>query len=422
MNYIKRLRPKKNTGSLIRQINMLANKLYNKLPRRLNSIAIPLIDLYACFRPFPHLSLKLSILTGKERISNSSVSLLYAANDSDAFKMSNRNYLLNLIFADSYDERYVGQTWLWKIHKINPTIWQNCSFMIVHLSKSHLKFLQLSNCFYIPNWLIGETEIPKDPNSIKNLSLKSDFRRIRKHSLKFEVTKDLKLFDEFYRHMYLPYITAAHGSSAYVMSYDYLIKEFKKCELLLIKKQEKHIAGILIAYEDLPRLWSLGVRDSNPEYLKAGAVGGLFYYSLLYLKSKGYKTVNFGWSRAFILDGVLQYKRKWAQSIVDSTSYGYALKVISYTTPVKAFLQSNPFIFECHDGLQGAVYVNSDEMLSSDDFKAFHKKYFYDGLSKLNIYYFHDGDTISQIRIPQELSKRITLHSAQDNASNTKLF
>jgi hypothetical protein len=212
--------------------------------------------------------------------------------------------------------------------------------------------------------------------------------------------------------MYVPHITKAHGSGAYIVSYDYMRVEFQKCELLLVKKQEKRIAGILIAYEEVPRLWSLGVRDSNPEYIKDGAVGALFYYSLLYLSGKDCTAINFGLSRAFLRDGVLQYKRKWSQRIVSASSYGYALKVLTYTDPVKAFLQENPFIFKSHEDLQGAVFVNGDKALSSEEIQKIDKKYFHDGLSKLYINCFHNVKAIEQDSVPPELSDRIVLRSA----------
>lgn len=404
---------KESTEDGIGQLRVMVRKLYDKVPLRFRWIASPLTY---CDRLLFDLRPKLWILSGNERISNMPVSILYAVNDLNADRIRNKNYMLGLIFGDSFHENYIGQTWLWKISKIAEDQGQNCSFVIVQVHESHRKLLRSSKWFYIPNWVSGKVEIPNDPSVTKDSSLKSDLRRIRKHSLHYEVTRNQKRFDDFYYNMYIPHITKVHGISANIMSYDYMRAEFQKCELLLVKKQEKRIAGILIAYEEVPRLWSLGVRDSNPEYIRDGAVGALFYYSLLYLKEIGYTTITFGMSRAFLRDGVLRYKKKWSQKIVGKTSYGYALKVLTYTDPAKAFLQENPFIFDNHEDLQGAVFVNADKSLSSEKLQKIDEKYFHDGLTKLYIYCFQDVEGIEKDSIPLELSDRIVLRTAGDMA------
>jgi hypothetical protein len=361
--------------------------------------------------------LKVWILTGDERNSQMPFSILYATNDRNPDSIRNMNYLLSLTFDDSFQKHYLGGAWLWKISRVKAKRKKDCALVVVQVRKSHRKLMRSNDWFFIPYWVIGEVDIPRDPTVTRDSSLKSDFRRIRKHSLKFEVTKDPKRFDDFYHNMYVPQINKAHGRSAYIMSYEYMRSEFQNCELLLVTKQEKYIAGILIAYEKSgPRLWSLGVRDSNPEYIKAGAIGALFYFSMGYLRNKGFKKGNFGLSRAFLRDGVLQYKRKWSQRIVNTTSYVFALKVLSFTSGTKAFLQKNPFIFENGGILNGAIFVDGDKKLTLKDFKKINKQHFHDGLSKLFIYSLQQGDKVEQNKIPPELSDRIVLRSTKDMA------
>lgn len=353
-------------------------------------------------------------MKGDETTSQSPFSIMYAANDD-----ANRNYLLGLIFGASFREHSLGRAWLWQISKLGVERGRDCSLLIVQTRASHHKLLRSKNWFKIPYWVFGEVDIPSDPKVTKDSSLKSDFRRIRKNSLQFEITQDAQHFDDFYHNMYVPYIMRAHGSSAYINSYEYMSAEFKKCELLLVKKQQKRIAGLLIAYEkEEPRLWSLGVRDANQEYLKDGAVGALFYFSMCYLNEKGFTKVNFGQSRAFLNDGVFQYKKKWSQRIVGTSLEWFAFKVLSYTAPVKAFLQENPFIFENKGVLNGALFVDGEKPLSLKDFKNIDKKYFHSGLDKIILYSLTHDDAVNQENVPQnvppELSKRIVLRSLKD--------
>jgi len=408
MSDFKSINSKEDTKDSVSQLIVVARKLYDKVPLRLRWIAFPLVY---CYRIFWQHRLNLWLVTGDERVSRRPFSILYSAN------ISNLKYLLGLTFGDSFKERYLGRAWLWNIPKMIAEIGQDCSLMIVQVRKSHFKLLRSSNWFYIPNWVVGEADIPRDPTVTKNSSLKSDFRRIRKNSLQYEVTQNPQRFDDFYHDMYVPQITKAHGSSAFIISYEYMRAEFQNCDLLLVTKQEKHIAGILIAYEkSVPRLWSLGVRDSNPEYIKDGAVGALFYFSMAYLRDKGFKKVKFGRSRAFLRDGVLHYKRKWNQRIVGTSKNGFALKVISCSEAVKVFLHQNPFIFESRGSLHGAIFMDEEKALTPEDFEKIDKQHFHDGLSKLFIYSLQRGDPVKQDSIPPELSERIVLRSAKDMA------
>ncbi len=408
MSEFKRINSKEGIRKNRNRFIVVARKLYDKIPLRFRWIVSPLFYCYKLI--FFQFRLELWIATGDERNSRIPLSIVHNANDDKSL-----NYLLELAFGDSFQERCLGRIWLWKIPKVIAKIGQDCSLMIVQGHNPHRKLLGSNNYFYIPNWLFGEVDIPSDPTVTKDSSLKSDLRRIRKNSLQFEVTQDEQHFDDFYHNMYVPYIERAHSKSAYINSYDYMRAEFQNCELLVVTKEEKRIAGLLITYEKAePRLWSLGIRDANPEYLKVGAVGALFYFSMCYLNEKGFEKVNFGQSRAFLNDGVFQYKKKWSQRIVGTSRDGFALKVLSYTDAAKTFLKENPFIFESDGSLQGAIFVDVDKPLSSKDFKKIDKKYFHSGSAQIIMYRFPHDDAVNQESVPPELSKRIILRSLKD--------
>jgi hypothetical protein len=306
---------------------------------------------------------------------------------------------------------------MWNIPKVIEEKGQSCSLVVAQIHESLRNLLRPSKWFYIPLAVSGEVDIPIDPSVMKKHTVKTDLRKIRDHSLGFEVAQDPQQFNDFYHNMYVPYITKAHGASAFIVPYERMRAELKNCDLLLITKQEERIAGSLIVYEKTgPRFWLPGIRDANRDYLKAGARGALYHYSFLYLKEKGFTKVKPGRSKAFLLDGVLQYKRKWSQRIVGTSSYVYALKVLSYTDGAKAFLQQNPFIFENGGILNGAVFLDEEKALTPKNFKKIDKQFFHAGLSKLYIYCFHDNKQIKQASIPPELSERFVLRSAEDIA------
>lgn len=249
---------------------------------------------------------------------------------------------------------------------------------------------------------------------VKNKSLQSDLRRIRSNRLSFELKNELPQFDNFYYNMYLPYITKRHGNQAFVMKYESMKEKFRNCDLLLIKKEKEYIAGILLAYEkDVARLWSIGVKDGNSDYIKYGAIGALFYFSIHHLKGKGYKRVSFGLSRAFLNDGVLQYKKKWNLQMVDTDRLGFLFSPLSKTAAMKGFLLNNPFIYIKKPKINGAVFMESNQPLTKKDLQKIRDDYYLVGMNKLVIYKFGKHDSEIQEVVPSALSERMTICSAE---------
>lgn len=399
----------------INQLIGLAQKLYNRVPVRLRWIAAPLVYFYRFCQLLSYLRLKLWILTGDEKSSQLPLSILYAAKDSSTYQIISMNIMLGLLFGESYQKVYLGRAWIWNIQKVIAEKGQNCSFMIVQMHGSLRKHLRSSKWFYIPTWLRGEVDIPIVPEVKKKHTLRSDLRKFQNNSLRFEVTRDLKYFDDFYHNMYVPKITKVYGNKAYIVPYEDMRTTFQNCDLLLIKKQEERIAGLLIMYEKTgPRLWVLGIRDANREFVKDGAITALYHYSFIYLEEKGFTKVNLGVSKAFFRDGVLQYKRKWSQKIIGTTNNLYALKILSFTNGAKAFLQQNPFIFKNGGILNGAIFSDAKKPPSAKELKRIEKLNFSPGLSKLFIYHFQHGNPIKQDNVTPELFERIVSCSVED--------
>jgi hypothetical protein len=176
------------------------------------------------------------------------------------------------------------------------------------------------------------------------------------------------------------------------------------------------IAGAEIAYDKYgPRLAYNGVLDGNMEYRRDGALAATYYFAFQYLEGKGYNSVNLGGSKPFIRDGVLKYKTKLSQRIIGTEpNDGFMLKAVSDTAATRSFFCSDPFIFESHGQLNGAIFVDTEKLLCPEEFKRMDKDYFLPGLSKLFIYHFQANDMAKKNRIPPELSERQILISAED--------
>lgn len=392
----------------VNQIRDWAKTLYKKAPFPVRWIISPLIF---CRRSVRQLRVELCRVEGIERSSQMPLSILCGA------KGQNKSFLLGLAFAGSFREQILGRVWLWNISKAIHTVGKDCSLMLIEVRKSHRKWLRACNWFFVPCWVIGEIDIPFNREVLNGDSVKSDLRRIRKNGLEYEVTRDPRRFDDFYHNMYVPHISRAHGSEAYIVPYEEKKIQFQKCDLLLVKKDDKDIAGILLRHEPAgPRLWSLGIRDGNQEYLKAGAASALFHFSIQYLAIKGFSRVKIGLSRAFLRDGVLQYKRKLSQRITEGSADGFALKVLSYTPAARAFLRNNPFLFETDGALHSAIFVDPAQTLSQKELEEIHNAHCHPGISKLVIYRLQQGDAANPDTVPPELAEHIVLRSVEDIA------
>ena len=407
----------KTKNIIINQLIWLAREVYNITPYRIRR-NVSRFRYY--YQLFCQLRLNYWIATGHEINSGMPFSILCACNARyrthrgwDGIR--NINYLCELAFGTSFKEHFHGRTWLWKLPRLMKRIEADYSLVIVQVHKENRKFLKSQNWFFIPNWVFGEINLPLDEIVTKNSSVKSDLRRIRKHSLNYEVTRNNGRLKDFYYNMYVPYISKVHERNANIVTYDEIMAESQNLDLLLVGKNGKFIAGILIIYEEKePRLWVIGIRDGNLEYVKDGAVGALYHFSLRYLEDNGFEKVKSGYSRPFLSNGILQYKKKLSQKIIGVSLHHFALQVKTYSAEAKAFLQNNPFIFESQGSPHGAIFVEKTKELIPAYFEKIDKQYFHDGLSKLFIYSFDRDFQAKQDSIPPSFAERIVVTSAAD--------
>ena len=248
------------------------------------------------------------------------------------------------------------------------------------------------------------------PSSSKNSSLDSDIRRIRSNNLTCELSNEERDCHMFYHHMYVPYISKTHRNEAVLISYANMSSKFKKCDLLFIKKDGECIAGILLAYSKRgARLWALGIKDGNRDYVHNGAIGALFYYSIEYLRGRGHRNVNLGASRPFLNDGILQFKNKWTPKSFKAGNWGFLIETSSENPAARNFLLSNPFVFMDGTRFNGALFVNSSELSSPDNWERIHRKYYLSGMHKLIVYAFSDGVNTRLKDVPKRFSDEITV-------------
>lgn len=392
--------------ALIRDIG---KKIYHKIPTSLRWFFWPI---KLAFKLVNVSKLDLWILNGEEITSRQELSIAYAGTE------INRNYIIKLAYDSSFNEKYLGKVWLWKIFDVVREKSPDCSLMVIGVDKLLRRWFTKRTYFNVPFWVLSLADISGD-NSPLHMSegIKSDIRKITKNKLSFEIIQDSSRFDDFYYKMYRPYIVATHGNRATIHTYDFMKKEFTNGELLLIKKENQHIAGALLVYKKMQaRAMFLGIKDGNFDYVKEGAIAAIYYFQMCRFKEKGYKKVELGPSRPFLKDGVLCYKRKWGGRQISSNPEvdgAYYVKPLVNTPGLRAFLVNNPFIFIDKGKINAAVFVDCDRGFCQEALARIYKGHYFDGISKFYIYQFGENTDRTEKILPLQFSNKIRFCSAE---------
>jgi hypothetical protein len=390
----------------------IGKKIYHKIPASLRWFLLPVRLL---FRLIDISKLDLWILNGEEISSHQELSIIYAGTE------INRNYFAKLAYDNSFSETYLGKVWIWGIPNAVREKGHACSLLVIAVHKLLWRFFARRAYFSIPFWVSSSANIAFASSLLtKSKSVRNDIRKIRNGKLSLEVTRDHSQFDNFYYNMYRPYIDAAHGDRAIIVEYDYMKKEFKNSELLLIKKEGEYIAGTLLVYRkrrSYPAYFGVfGVKDGNFDYVQDGAIAAIFVFSIRLFREKGYEGLGLGLSRPFLKDGVLRYKKKWGGRQISCSPQvdgAYYVEPLTDTPGLKAFLINNPFIFIDKRKINGAIFVNSDHSVSQESLEKIYRHYYFNGMSKLFIYQFGENSYRTQKILPLQYSDRIRLCPAE---------
>ena len=78
------------------------------------------------------------------------------------------------------------------------------------------------------------------------------------------------------------------------------------------------------------------------------------------------------------------------------------MKMLSDTPACRAFFCNNPFIFEQHDQLYAAVFVDGNQSLASEEVERMEKEYLHPGLSRLFVHRFDQEHQLMPEKVHME--------------------
>jgi hypothetical protein len=282
-----------------------------------------------------------------------------------AGQLENKNYLTDLLFQQPVSESH-RKMWLWNVFRAAGDPKRGHAIAIIDTDVTLFRQLDGGRSFWLRNWVRTELDLTLTVERIKHSDgVKSDVRKVLQNGFRYDVSTEPQDYESFYWTMYWPYAKQGFGGKAIYMTYEQMLVGMTNPELLRIKLGDEVIAGMVLRYPENgpPHWWVLGVRDGDHSLVKQGALAAIYYFGVMHLLNKGYHRAELGGVRPFLVDGVLQYKRKWGAKLLggdDGDPRWFAVRLVDPTRALREFLKASPFICEDGQGIWGAVFADDN--------------------------------------------------------------
>jgi len=341
-----------------------------------------------------------------------------------------RKHIGSLMLGEGFTTESLPSDRIWhlpeKIRKNKP----ECALALFEISRFMEKHCRLENALIMPKWVEADLDISVPIEEVFPKRAARDIRRrIKKNDYRYEVTREKSLSDHFYYNMYLPYIQSLFDDAAYLPDYHWYAGKMKHSELLLVKREDMIVAGILLEYLKEGVLMNyVGYKDGNHKYVKEGALNALLYFTVVRLKEKHHRTLRLGLSKPFLNDGRLQYKTAKGAHIKEAIlsftpETKLALAFFRNTPELRDIMTNNPFIFypEKHT-LCGAIFTDADRSLSYPDIENLVSPFrHYQGLEKRRVYVFGNKNKCNNILLPEQYADKTEIFSAETLFSDFRI-
>lgn len=300
--------------------------------------------------------------------------------------------ITKIFYGEVIEPEPVEFIWIWQIRGRVDRFYQNADILLVSLSPIFCQGFLRKVSFEIPNVVELVTDFSgfSDDilNEIKNTTNKDDIRKVRKYGYEYEISTNLEDLKYFYENCHRPFVQERHGRSVYVNPWREFKRYFEEGELLLVKRDGHIVSGGLcqVKNKEYEILYN-GVYQADSQLLKEGALSAEYAFSIVEAKKKGCKGINFGISRPFLKDGILQYKKKWKTHLRKNPEINRAFKlwIRRFSPEAIFFLEDNPFIIREGGHFFGIVFFGEQNIYSEKEITAILKKYYIEGMKRLII-------------------------------------
>jgi hypothetical protein len=213
-------------------------------------------------------------------------------------------------------------------------------------------------------WTLDISPSIEDISAAFSRDLRScDLRRVARRGFTSKIARDADHLAMFYEDMYAPTVRAIPSDIAIIEPFDTILSAFRAGFLLFVMDGDQYVAGgVICPAQDTLRCTWLGIMGGRPQLRRSGVIAALCWFSILFGKENGFKTLDMGVSRPFLNDGLYRFKRKWGTTVKKDggpdQEIGFAFA--SLTSSVEAFLSDNPIVFDHRGSLWGLVSPRED--------------------------------------------------------------
>jgi hypothetical protein len=230
-------------------------------------------------------------------------------------------YFVKRLFADQPRVDYLCRISFKQVRKYVEWCSTGYNLVMIDLHRLALPYLKFPNSYLIPMYLRQRLDIDLPVDELhkkfsKNLR-GTELRKIRKHGYSFRIVRDRQMLRKFYKEMYLPYIAGRHDDLAIIDDFAFIKGLYRNGELLVVEQDDRVVSAAICQKLGDCYFWKrAGVLGGDEELMKRGALSATYYFSILRASRLGARSVDFGWSRPFLDDGVFNHKSRWGTRIV----------------------------------------------------------------------------------------------------------
>ncbi len=190
------------------------------------------------------------------------------------------------------------------------------------------------------------------PGPAPSHSLREDLRKIARAGFTLTQTTAPDEWATFARRMVVPHARARFGAHAWIPS-DRLLRDLMRAGTLHLVSLDGEVVSGICSVASGERLWLplSGVRDGDPALFRRGASLATFALVFAWARAQGYGRVDAGRTSPFLLDGVLQLKRKWGL-LPEADPLGRVMAVRVGSEAARLAFAREPLLVETEDGLR----------------------------------------------------------------------
>jgi len=376
----------------LKKIQEILYHIYDGLPPNVRAFLSPVVPAFLFLKRVlffaSQFRLSVYLLQGKEKLGGDSLTTLFLGDEKGI------PFFSDLLYSEEPARKSMGEVFIWRIKSRLNLELPRTDLIFIKIDGLFSRFLPRKGFIIIPEWVLFMMDLSRPLQKVwnlsknKNKSLRENLREMKRHNYSYEMTLDPAKFEYFYYQMHLPYVTKRFEELTLLTGFRDMERIFKKGQLLLVKKGNDCVSGVIIRMDrDTVFAVYLGITEGRIEYLKAGALTALYYFTILFAKDRGYKWVDFGPCRSFLKDGIFNYKKHWGMEIRMYTRLRdvFGMKICNFHPGVENFLGKNPFIFIDQRKLKGLILVDQNHPPTLEEVQFLIKTYSIPGLDCLVI-------------------------------------